>query len=363
MQIDKKTYKEILEKVLLSIAQTQNEIVRSKVEMAWRIGKVIDESLPKKRAKEYGKNLVALLEKDTEISSTVLYKMRNFYKAYPELPKDDAQLNWSHYRVLAGVKEKDKRKTLEDLTKENRWSGDELQKQITKNKKKSVEAPKLKTIQPNRGVVSAYKIVEVFGSDKKFFDCGFGIFSEVKSELPKDVKVVFVDGSKITESSAKPEQVYTYKAYLKRLVDGDTIHANIDLGFGIFHEEIIRLAKINAAEGKSDEGKSVSAELQKIFDSVPFFILKSIKTDIYNRYVCDIFLPDLKAVGSGSPLFKGDRAVASAQRWGLHDQPLSKGDRAVASAQRWGLHDLQKIADDGIYLNQLLLDRGLVELF
>jgi len=350
MKITTSDYQKILKQVQFSLSQAQDKIIRSKVEMSWKVGQIIDRALDKKDEKTYGKHLIEKLEKDVGINETTLYKMRSFYQAYPKLPKDDPKLNWSHYRVLAGIKEKSERKALENLVKENLWSGERLQKEMSERKApfekgggvaraaegdlKYSEFAKPKSsgatrhllfqrrqIQPNRGVLSTYKILEVVGSNKKFFDCGFGIFWEAKGELPKDAKVVFVEGSKITKSAAKPQQVYTYKAYLKRLVDGDTIHANIDLGFGIWHEEIIRLAKINAAESKSDEGARSSKELQKIFDSVPFFILKSIKTDIYNRYVCDIFLPQKNQT------------------------------------------NLQKIADEGIYLNQLLLDRKLVELF
>ena len=42
--------------------------------------------------------------------------------------------------------------------------------------------------------------------------------------------------------------MYTYKAKLQRVVDGDTIDATIDLGFDIFVKKRIRFAGINAPE-------------------------------------------------------------------------------------------------------------------
>ena len=107
--------------------------------------------------------------------------MRGFYTRYPKLPKDDARLNWSHYRVLSGIKKADERKALEDLTKENAWNTDELQEEVIRRKtlpaKESNGAKKnaAKKIQPTRGRVFTYKIVEIEGCEKKFFDCGFKV--------------------------------------------------------------------------------------------------------------------------------------------------------------------------------------------
>ena len=45
--------------------------------------------------------------------------------------------------------------------------------------------------------------------------------------------------------------MYTYKASVTRVVDGDTVIVDIDLGFGVWlREQSVRLAKINAPEMK-----------------------------------------------------------------------------------------------------------------
>ena len=45
--------------------------------------------------------------------------------------------------------------------------------------------------------------------------------------------------------------MYNYNAKCTRVVDGDTIDATIDLGFGIFVAKRIRLAGINAPESRT----------------------------------------------------------------------------------------------------------------
>ncbi|MBU6140608.1 MAG: hypothetical protein KGP29_03500 [Proteobacteria bacterium] len=325
--IHAKDYQKVLQEIRSSMALAQDKIARSKVEMAWKIGRVIEKTLPQSDKEKYGQKLVEQLERDVSINASTLYKMHSFYQSYPKLPKDDPKLNWSHYRVLSGVKDVEKRRMLEDLTTQNLLSSAELQKEVTKGKKSAPKPQQKKgEIQPTRGKIFTYKIIDLDKLGKGLIDCGFKIFREVKEVLPKDSQVVFVskknDRYSLRKSNIHPQQIYTYKAFLKRVVDGDTLHAYIDLGFGMFHEEIIRLAKINTSEAKTDGGKVAKVELEKILNSVPFFILKSIKTDIFNRYVADIFLPE--------------------------------------NAEE---DDLQKVANDGIYLNQMLLDRGLAEIF
>ena len=86
--------------------------------------------------------------------------------------------------------------------------------------------------------------------------------------------------------------------------------------------EIIRLAKISAAESNTAEGKKATVALKKILTGVQFLILRTNKTDIYGRYVADVFFDETRK--EKSP---------------------------------------QKVADGGVYLNQLLLNRGLVGVF
>ena len=45
--------------------------------------------------------------------------------------------------------------------------------------------------------------------------------------------------------------MYTYKAKLQRVVDGDTIDATIDLGFDVFVKKRIRFSGINAPESRT----------------------------------------------------------------------------------------------------------------
>ena len=56
--------------------------------------------------------------------------------------------------------------------------------------------------------------------------------------------------------------MYTYKAEVIRVIDGDTVVLNIDLGFKIHHITPCRLAGINAPELNSKDEKTRAAAVQ-----------------------------------------------------------------------------------------------------
>ena len=63
------------------------------------------------------------------------------------------------------------------------------------------------------------------------------------------------------------------------MVDGDAIRVNLDLGFGIFHHEILRLAKINAPEIESEAGKNV----KKVLSKMKNILLKNTELKLLNN--------------------------------------------------------------------------------
>jgi len=358
-EISSNDYQKLLAEIQKRIAETQNSIIktatREKVVMAWQIGKVIDEHLTKNANSKYGQRLLQQLQQDINIAEKVLYKMRSFYKTYPKLPKDDVRLNWSHYRVLSGIKKSEERKFLENLTKQNNWDTDQLQLEVAKSKESgsskldastsskqrtqknsaATTSKKLanKKLYPIRGKLFSYPVRTVVGLEKSFLDLGFKIFREVEEALPTKAEIVDVakknKNYSVKKSTLHPRKLYAYKAYIERVVDGDTIRVTIDLGFKTFHEEIIRLKGINAPEIKTDEGKKSARALNNILKNVPFLIIKTIKIDIYGRYVADVFF----------------------------DKKENLNTKSATET------DPQKVADEGIYLNQILLDKGLVEVF
>jgi hypothetical protein len=304
-------YSQLVKKILEKIEKAQQNVARQKVEMCWEIGKLVEENLLTNRDEAYGQNLILRLEEDTEISKSSLYKMRNFYQTYPDIPQGDAQLNWSHYRVLAGIENQDERSHFEKLIQKNEWSGNILQQKVSEKKAANqITKPKgkiLKTTQQlafTRGKLFHYKLSRLLKSGEMAVDLGFGIFTPVSTvfsagDIVESVLtgpstccgVQFLDRIfSFEKSSIKSSKIHTYKATLQKVVDGDTIRVELDLGFGVFHREILRLGKINTPERGTKEGTVATAKLKQILKNVETLIIKTNKTDIYGRYIADVFL-------------------------------------------------------------------------
>lgn len=72
-----------------------------------------------------------------------------------------------------------------------------------------------------------------------------------------------IAGAAWAEHPAPDCGIYTYRAEIVRVIDGDTIVANVDLGFRTWlHDEHLRLYGIDTPELSSDEGKQVAAALR-----------------------------------------------------------------------------------------------------
>jgi endonuclease YncB( thermonuclease family) len=319
MKITLNNYPNFLIKIQKIIADTESEIIaninRQKVEMCWVIGKNIEEYLLENNGATYGKKLFSQLAQDTGILERNLYRMSSFYKSYPTL-SSDKNLNWSHYRSLISVKNDEQRQYFENLTIEGSLTARELQKEISQNKP-SVKKEAKRKLYVSRGKLFNYKIAEIAG--ERFLDLGFNIFERVgadflgedggdfevgdvllssrknpptplKGGLCTELPLRGADRFLFSHSTARRSELHTYKAHLTRIVDGDTIHVALDLGFNIFHKEILRLAKINAPEKNTAAGKNSTKKLTDILKNVKTLIIKTNKTDIYGRYVADIFL-------------------------------------------------------------------------
>lgn len=336
-----KNYNKLLSEVKTHVEQTAENIAkiatRKKVEMAWSVGKSIQNHLEENNQSErsnYGKYLFAQLEQDVGIDRTVLYRMRNFYKSYPKIPEDDHKLNWSHYRILAGIKDENRRQYLEDLTKLENLDAEKLRKKSKKirkrqelaNEEEKPVSAEIKKLKITRGKLFCYKLIEVAELDATCIDCGFGIFHQLEKDTPQDAKIVetIKNGEEflVQKSTARAVNLNAYKGYLRKVVDGDTIHVILDLGFKIFHEEILRLRQVNAPESKTTAGQESARALKNLLRDLPFLIVKTHATDIYGRYLADVFLPDVE-----------------------------------------GKMSVQEVVESGKYLSQVLLERKLVEVF
>ena len=123
------------------ISQARDKAVRSvnfeRVLMYWQIGKRVfeEEQMGKDRA-EYGSYLIKNLSNSlqplhgTGFSQRNLELMRFFYRTFPIAQTVSAQLSWSHYTLLLGIENEDKREFYIAEIKKNYWSVRQFERQL-----------------------------------------------------------------------------------------------------------------------------------------------------------------------------------------------------------------------------------------
>lgn len=116
--------------------------------------------------------------------------------------------------------------------------------------------------------------------------------------------------------------MHEYSATLVRVIDGDTIVCDIDLGFGIWlRKEHVRLARINTPETRTKDleekfaGMEAKEYVTSVFEDLEYldryFTLKTFKDNgKYGRYVAEVLLhlSDGKVVNLNDDLL--DRGLA-----------------------------------------------------
>lgn len=116
----------------------------------------------------------------------------------------------------------------------------------------------------------------------------------------------------------KINYMYHYKVKVERIIDGNTLDVNIDLGFKITTVQQIRLAHINTPE--TNNVKKDTEEYQKGMTAKQFveqrlaannnqLLIETVKvTEKYGRYIGTVWFPD-SAVSQNDELVEKGLAV------------------------------------------------------
>lgn len=95
------------------------------------------------------------------------------------------------------------------------------------------------------------------------------------------------------------EHQYEYKARLVRVVDGDTLILEFDLGFKIHVQHTVRLLGINTPEIIGEQHVAGKLAKQAVIDALSHSVgdltvktHKPAKKDMYGRYIAEVFYVD-----------------------------------------------------------------------
>jgi len=325
-------YQKLLSNLKNILIQGLRIIEEQRVKTYWQTGELISEHLLENR--QHGDGLFIRLSEDLGIGQRNLERSVQFYREFPNA-SSMTQLDWTHYIVLLGVQEKSERLFLEKRAITQDWTVKQLKEAIRikrlKQEKSEEEGngtapPELRLV---RGRLFNYKLIKSdylnLGQSELLVDCGFSFWKDLTLlgiSDPGEGDIVESKKSNnhysFTYSSAKKNQLYTYKAFVERVVDADTIWAQIDLGFYSHTRQKLRLRGIDAPELSTQKGLRAKEFVEATLSEVPFIIIKSRSLDKYGRPLSDIFYLE----GEDNP---------------------------------------QVVLEQGVFLNQELLDRGLAE--
>lgn len=237
------------------------------VETYWRLGKRIAGAKLTENA-NYGDSILADLAEDLRIDEDTLRRSALFFETYKISAPRGGNLTWSHYRELLALPNEETRDWYEKQAEREGWTRDQLANAIGRDAFSIAKTPEKK----KRGGV--------------------------------------------LKRPAEP--TYVYKALVERIVDGDTLILRVDLGFQVWKEQRIRLAKIDCPPIDERKGYEAFEFVRDQLAQVSFVVVRTHKVDIYGRFVADLFYS------------------------------FSEKDAA-------------KVFEKGRYLNQELLDKGLAK--
>lgn len=181
--------KELVSEIRSIIESARTNAVRSvdycRVQMYWQIGRrIVEEEQGGQTRAEYGKGLIKNLAKEIEpeygsgFGQRQLERARQFYIEFPIASTLRTQFNWSQYKLLIGIADKDKREYYELEAANNCWTARQMQRQINSmlyermllsNDKEAVLAMARKERMPEtpQEIVKDPMVLEFLGLEKR----------------------------------------------------------------------------------------------------------------------------------------------------------------------------------------------------
>jgi endonuclease YncB( thermonuclease family) len=320
------TYKSILKDISLIYENAQSEgdgnWNKTTLFAHWKIGeRIIEVEQGQKERAAYGDMVLKQLSKDLNrkfgkgFSDRNLRYMRKFYQLY-KLKEVKMQLSWSHYKELLLVDDSAVRLKLESQAIKENWTKRETLERVKqalagkpeKSESKNEKEPTKDRLKRPLMRLFLYRTLQKFSSDLEpripNLDLGFSVRIQVNDNYPlkstalgnlSKLKVGSVIESRKKGSSyyfepvSSGKEMYTYKAYLERVIDGDTLLVNIDLGFSVFIEQRLRLRGLDAPELGTSQGAASKKFIESRLKDCDFLIIKTHGSDKYDRYLVDVF--------------------------------------------------------------------------
>jgi len=230
--LSEKAFQRLKTDLAAILEAAQRASTAEKVAGYWSLGeRLVAERLSEEAG--YHNSILREVALDLGITPRLLQQAVLLYRAYSAPP--EGPLSWAHYRLIAPLRTKKERSFYEKRAQSHVWTVRDLQ-------------------------------------------------AAIRADL--------YAGGEVQELTLKrPTSTgYLYRADNPRLVDGDTLDLDIDLGFQTWSRRRIRLASINTPEPGSAKGRAATSAVLRHLARAEVLVIKTEKVDLHGRYVGDIFL-------------------------------------------------------------------------
>lgn len=291
------TFDDLLRAVRSALVQGQALADRAYLLSYHTTGRLIDAHLllNKDRA-AYGAKLFSRLADALNTNDRLLYRCLRFYRTYPNLT-GRSELVWAHYRVLVEVADKRQRDALEREVRSKRLTSVQLEERVralnasiededapvpTRN----VTPPKLLT--PRRGTPGVCRVLA--DGAGVAVDLGFSCYLTLSGNRhgAGDFVRVAADGVAAVTGASKAD-LFTYRAEVIKVVDGDTLWVKIFLRPDQWVKEKLRLRDLDCPELNTSEGKAAQRFTLGLLVRAKEVVVTTSKPDKYDRYLADVF--------------------------------------------------------------------------
>ena len=305
------SFETLVRKVRETFLHGRERVKQEMIRTYWQTGKYIHEHIlhHQKRA-DYGKKVIPRLAERVALSERTLQQVLQVYRRIPEIPNRGSELPWRVLRTLAAIPDNSLRKKFLQRAREGHWTGEKLRAKIkaeilSDSVNESGETGKQgvpdysEIARPKLGTLYTYKMARTpaNGGELKI-DQGFSTYKfdlKLASKLASGNIVESrkdADGNYAAVKSKRgAEDLFTYKAFVERVVDGDTLFVEVDLGFGNTTRQYLRLRALDAPEMKEERGRKAKDFVASLLKPAPFIFLTTTRSDKYDRYLADIFIP------------------------------------------------------------------------
>lgn len=337
-----RSYPDLLDAVRTALLHGQQKIEEARVLTYLETGRLINGHVRLNGARaEYGAQVVTRLARDLQIARTTLYQCTKFAEYFP-IVRHGVQLAWAHYRLFCQVDDEGQREALVEQTVKKHWTSPELQDRVRAfnarladagdagKEPNSQSASRSKPLTPRRGIAGVYRVVASSGG--LAVDLGFTSYVDLPATtklLEGSLARLDAQGDFVAAKDASRADLYTYRAEVLRVVDGDTLWMKIYLEPGRWVKEKLRLRGLDCPELATPEGKATKRLVDGLVAQARGVTITTSKPDKWDRYLSDVYL----AQESGDDLFLNHHLLANGHARRMDEYALTDWDGDLAKPE------------------------------